>query len=116
MAGVVGGVARAPLALFEPVAVAVHFQDMDVVGQSVEQCTGQTFGGEDTGPFVERQIAGDDGGTALVAPREHLEQQLCAGLRERHVAEFVKAPAGGLPASLTDVYLLRRTDAFLVRR
>ena len=36
-----GGVARTPLALFEPVAVAVHFEDVDVVGQPVEQRAGQ---------------------------------------------------------------------------
>jgi hypothetical protein len=32
------------LALFEPVAVAVHFQDMDVVGQAVEQRAGYANG------------------------------------------------------------------------
>ena len=32
--------ALASLALFEPIAVAVHFEDVDVVGQSVEQRTG----------------------------------------------------------------------------
>jgi hypothetical protein len=31
--------ALASLALFEPIAVAVHFEDVDVVGQSVEQRT-----------------------------------------------------------------------------
>ena len=33
--------ALASLALFEPIAVAVQFEDVDVVGQSVEQRTGQ---------------------------------------------------------------------------
>ena len=59
--------ALASLALFEPIAVAVHFEDVDVVGQSVEQRTGQPLGPEHAGPFVEWQIAGDDGGAALVA-------------------------------------------------
>ncbi len=27
-------------ALVEPVAVAVHFQNMDMVGQAIEQCAG----------------------------------------------------------------------------
>jgi hypothetical protein len=36
--------ALASLALFEPIAVAVHFEDVDVVGQSVEQRTGQPLG------------------------------------------------------------------------
>ena len=30
-----GGVARASFTLFEPVAVAVHLEDVDVVGQPV---------------------------------------------------------------------------------
>src|SRR5712675_1384556 len=59
--------ALASLALFEPIAVAVQFEDVDVVGQSVEQRTGEPLGPEHAGPFVEWQIAGDDGGAALVA-------------------------------------------------
>ena len=53
--------ALASLALFEPVAVAVQFEDVDVVGQSVEQRTGQPLRSEHAGPLVEWQIAGDDG-------------------------------------------------------
>ena len=59
--------ALASLALFETIAVAVQFEDVDVVGQSVEQRTGQPLRPEHAGPLVEWQIAGDDGGAALVA-------------------------------------------------
>jgi hypothetical protein len=38
---------------------------VDVVGQPVEERTGQPFGPEHAGPLVEWQIAGDDGGAAL---------------------------------------------------
>src|ERR1700724_4812903 len=76
-------------ALFEPITVAVHFEDVDVVGQSVEQRTGQPLGPEHAGPFVEWQIAGDDGGAALVALAEDLEQQLGAGRRQRYITEFI---------------------------
>ena len=41
------------------------------------------------GPFVEWQIAGDDGGAALVALAEDLEQQLGAGRRQRYITEFI---------------------------
>ena len=58
---------RSTLALFEPVAVAVHLEDVDVVGEPVEQGTGKALGGEDAGPLVERQVRCDDGGAALVA-------------------------------------------------
>src|SRR6266850_2498136 len=83
------GLALASLALFEPIAVAVHFEDVDVVGQSVEQRTGQPLGPEHAGPLVEWQIAGDDGGAALVALAEDLEQQLGAGRRQGYIAEFI---------------------------
>src|SRR5262249_23145554 len=66
--------ALALLALFEAIAVAVHFEDVDVVGQPIEQRAGQPLGPEHAGPFVERQVAGDDGGAALVALAEDFEQ------------------------------------------
>ena len=75
----------ASLALFEPITVAIHFEDLDVVGQSVEQRTGQPLGPEHAGPLVERQIAGDDGGASLVALAEDLKQQLGAGRRQGYM-------------------------------
>jgi hypothetical protein len=47
------GLTLALLALFEPVTVAVHFQDVNVVGQPVEQRAGQPLGPEHAGPLVE---------------------------------------------------------------
>src|SRR4029077_18755345 len=81
--------ALALLALLEAIAVAVHFEDVDVVCQPIEQRAGQPLGPEHAGPFVERQIAGDDGGAALVSLAEDLEVELRAGRRQSHVAEFV---------------------------
>ena len=85
------------LALPETIAVAVHLENVDVVGEPIEQRTGQPLGAEHAGPFVERQIAGNDGGAALVALAEYLEQQLGAGRRERHVTELVddQGPVAG---------------------
>ena len=65
--------------LFEAIAVAVHFEDVDVVGEPIEQRAGQALGPEHAGPFVERQIGGDNDGAALVTLAEDLEQQLRAG-------------------------------------
>src|SRR3954463_4760096 len=47
------GLTLALLALFEPVTVAVHFQDVNVMGQPVEQRAGQPLGPEHAGPLVE---------------------------------------------------------------
>jgi site-specific DNA recombinase len=58
---------------------SLHRQDMDVVGEPVEQSPGEPFRAKDAGPFLERQIAGHDGAAALVTLREHLEQQFRTG-------------------------------------
>ena len=57
-------------ALLEPIALAVHLQDMDMVGDAVEQSVGEALAGEDRRPFLERQVRGRDGGAVLVAPAE----------------------------------------------
>ena len=69
----------AALAVLEPEAVAVELEDVNVVGETIEQRTGEAFGGEHAGPLVEGQVAGDDNRAALVALAEDLEQQLGAG-------------------------------------
>jgi len=38
-----------------------------VVGEPIEQGAGQAFGTEHFGPFLKRQVAGDQGRAALVA-------------------------------------------------
>ncbi len=45
-----------PTPLVQPVAFAIHFEDMDVMGQAVEERAGEAFGAEDFGPLVERQV------------------------------------------------------------
>ena len=63
-----------PAAGVQAVAVAVHFEDVDVVGEPVEQCASQALRAEDAGPLVEGQVAGHQYRTSLVAPAEDLEQ------------------------------------------
>ena len=40
-------------ALLQAEAVAVHLQDVDMMGKPVQKCAGQVFGNEDFGPFLE---------------------------------------------------------------
>ena len=54
-------------ALGQTIAVAVHLENVDMVGNAVEQCAGQTFGSQGFGPFVKRKIAGDQGRAAFVS-------------------------------------------------
>src|SRR5690606_40499326 len=76
-------------AVGEAIALAVHLEDADVMGQPVEQCAGEALGAEGLGPFIEGQIAGNQGRAALVTLRDQLEQQFGAGLGQRHKAQFV---------------------------
>ena len=62
---------RAPVV--EAEALTVHFQDMNVMVQSVEQRPGQAVGTEGLGPLVEGKIRDEDR-SALIALRDELEQ------------------------------------------
>lgn len=53
--------------LGETIAVAIHLEDVDVVGDAVEQRAGEALGSELFGPFVKWQVAGDQAGSAFVA-------------------------------------------------
>ena len=65
-----------PAALIEPVALAVHLEDVEVVGEAIEERPGEALGAEYLGPFVERRVRGHQGRAALLALAEDLEQQL----------------------------------------
>jgi hypothetical protein len=67
-------------ALLEAVAVAVHLQYVNVVGETVEQSSGEALRSEDLGPLLEWQVAGYQRRTPLVALTEDLEEQFSAGL------------------------------------
>lgn len=69
-------------ALGEAVAVAIHLKDVDVMGEAVEQGAGQAFRSEGLGPFIERQVAGNQRGAPFVALGDHLEEQFCPGFAE----------------------------------
>ena len=45
-------------AALEAVAFAVHFQDVDVMGEAVQQRPGEPFRAEDLGPLVEEKVDG----------------------------------------------------------
>ena len=73
----------------QAVAVAVHLEDVDVMGEPVEQRAGQPLRPEDGRPFVKRQVGRHNGGAALVSLTEDLEQELGAGWRQRDIAELI---------------------------
>ena len=60
-----------------------------MVGEAVQQRTGQPLRAEDLGPFVEGQIGGDQNGAPFVALAEDLEEEFRAGGGSRDEAELV---------------------------
>jgi hypothetical protein len=74
----------------EAETVAIHLENVDVVGQPVEQGAGQALGTEDRCPFIEGQIAGDQRAAAFIPLAEHLEQQLTAHRGEGDIAQLVE--------------------------
>jgi len=75
--------------LAEPVALAVHLEDVAVMGQAVEQGRRHALALEDLAPLAERQIAGDQQAGPFIPIRKDLEQQLGAGPAEREVAQLI---------------------------
>jgi len=107
------------VALLETIAVAVHFEDVHVMGESVEQGAGEAFGTEDLGPFLEGQVRGDQGRAALVALAEHLEEQLGACFGQGHEAEFVddqQLVAGDLLLKAEQLLFVASFDQFTDQR
>jgi hypothetical protein len=54
-----GGGLAAHDGLPETVTVTIHGQDMNVMGQAVEQCAGEPLGAENRCPVFEWQVGGD---------------------------------------------------------
>ena len=72
------GLGVLPAAL-EPVALAVHLQDVDVMGEPVQQRAGEALRTEALGQLVEGEVGGDQDGVPLVALAEDLEEQFRSG-------------------------------------
>ena len=60
-----------------------------MVGEPVQQRSGEAFRAEDLGPFVEGEIGGYKDGAPLVALAEDLEEQFRAGGGQQYEAQFV---------------------------
>ena len=72
--------------LAEAVALAVHLEDVAVMGQTIQESGGHTFPLEDLVPFAERQVAGDQQTGPFITIGEDLEQQFGSRTAEGQVA------------------------------
>ena len=60
-----------------------------MVGEAVEESSGQPFRAEHLGPLDEGQVGGHQDRSTLVTLAEHLEEQLGASLGQGHETQFV---------------------------
>ena len=66
----------AAFGVLQTVAFAVGFQDVDAMGQAVQQGSGQALAAQHFGPLLKGQIGGHDQAGAFVGPTHHVEEQL----------------------------------------
>ena len=60
------------------------------MGEAIEQGSGEPFTSQDLGPFLKREVGGDNQAGAFVSPADHFKQQFGPGLAERRIARFVQ--------------------------
>ncbi len=60
------------------------------MGKAVEKCRGHLGVTEDSGPFAEAEVGGDDDAGALVEFVQQMEQERPARGAERQISQFVQ--------------------------
>jgi hypothetical protein len=74
----------------ESVTIAVGFNDMTSMGNSVQQGACKTFGTKYFVPFLKREIGNYHKALVFVCSADYLKQKLCAGFGKWDVSQFVK--------------------------
>ena len=71
-------------------AVVAGFDDLAVMGETVEEC-GSPFGvTKDRGSFTESKLGSDNDRSAFIEAADEIEQQLPACLGKGQIAQFVE--------------------------
>ena len=83
-------------------ALALDGHCLSVMEEAVEQGGGErSVVVEDLGPFLEHAVGGDEGGAALVALADDLEQEIGAILVDGEIAELIEDPSPAIPEAGT---------------
>src|ERR1700729_548692 len=69
------------LAVFEAEAVSVHFQNVNMMSQPIQQCTGQSLRSKDLRPLSKWQVTGHQCRRPLVTLTEDFKQHFSTRLR-----------------------------------
>src|SRR3978361_1888455 len=75
--------------LAKAVTLAVHLENLRVVGQAVEEGAREPLALEDLPPLTERQVARHQDAATFVAVAEDAEQKLDAAAAHRDVTQLV---------------------------
>ncbi len=75
-------------ALLEAEALSVHLQDMDMVGEAVEEGPGEPFRAEVFSPLVEGQVGGNPGPYTHLRAHETLRHLVCRLLLEKKKTKY----------------------------
>ena len=77
--------------VFKSISFAVGLDDVDAVGDAVEQCPGEPFIEKDFGPLFEGQVGGHDDALAFVGAAKDIEEQFSPSFAEDGViAGFIE--------------------------
>src|SRR5438309_11938359 len=77
-------------AIFEAPAFIPSFNNVAMVGETIEECGCHLGVAEDARPFAKGQIGGDDDRGALIELAHEMEEQLPASLSERQIAKLIE--------------------------
>jgi hypothetical protein len=68
------------LGVSQTIRFAVGFENVDPMGKAIKQGSCQPLASQDLGPFLEREVGGDNQAGPFVSPADHFEQKFGAGL------------------------------------
>jgi hypothetical protein len=74
----------------ESVTIAVCFNDMASMGNSIQQGTCKTFGTKYLVPFFKREIGSYHKALVFICSANYLKQEFCAGFGKWNISQFVK--------------------------
>ena len=80
----------AQFGISKTVAFAVGFDDMDTMGEPIEQCPGEPLVAEDLGPLLEGEIGRHEHALPFVGATEHFKKQFGPRFGKRYVSQFIQ--------------------------
>jgi hypothetical protein len=78
------------LGIAQAEALAIGLEDMDPMGETIQQGPSQSFIAQHLGPVFKGQIGGHDQAGAFVSPADDLEEEFGTGLGKGHVSKLIE--------------------------